>query len=97
MPAGNLAAYSSIAFIASPLDTPGAGAPCMFIDGTPLNRSSRAGPVTHSVVEKADRGAMTPLLPRTCSAPIESGVVRNGASACTNTRFTRSRSMKSLT
>ena len=48
-----------------PLDTPGAAPPWMFIEGTPLKRSSRAGPCTHSVVEKAERGAIWPELPRT--------------------------------
>lgn len=57
----------------------------------------RGEPYSHFAEEKAENGTIWPLVPRTYHLLMSSGSIRNGASACTYTFFTRPRSMKSLT
>src|SRR6478752_402235 len=57
-PAGSLATISSIAAMSSPELWPGAGAPWIWNDGTPLKRVSFCGPKVHSPWPMDENGTM---------------------------------------
>ena len=83
--------------MASPVLRPGAGWPRISTEGRPLYRSRRGEPYAHRVVAKEEKGTMAPSRFRTNHFSRSSGFIRNGASDCRNTFFTRPLSRKSPT
>ena len=94
-PCGSSATSRTISAMAVPVLTPGAPCPLISIADTPLKRSRRGEPYSQREVAKDESGTIRPWSLRTDQRLKSSGFMRNGASACTYTRFTRPRSVKS--